>query len=116
MTKLEKSIRREMKYYGPRLRAWHYGVAGYTTGIVPSDFRTLSGIFCDVEGVEVTEIRLYCVGDAEERRDYHGEIIDITELVERYLMGMSEWSLSAQVENIQLFFLLFLLFGVDILR
>lgn len=100
MKKLEKSIRREMKYYGPRLRAGHYGVAGYTTGIVPSDFRTLSGIFCDVDDGEVTGIRLYCVGDAEERRDYYGETIDITEPVERYLMGLSDWDWDAMIREI----------------
>ena len=100
MKKLEKSIRREMKYYGPRLRAGHYGVAGCITGIVPSDFSTISGIFCDVEDGEVTDIRLYCVGDAEERRDYYGESIDITEPVKRYLMGMSEWSWSAMIREI----------------
>lgn len=63
-------------------------------------FRILSGIFCDVEGREVTDIRLYCVGDAEERRDYYGETIDITEPVKRYLMGMSEWSWDAMIKEI----------------
>lgn len=100
MTKLEKSIRREMKYYGPRLRAGHYGVTDYTLGMVPKDFGYICGVFCDVEDGEVTDIRLYCYGDAEERKDYYGESIDITEPVKRYLMGMSEWSWDAMIQEI----------------
>lgn len=99
MTKLEKSIRREMKYYGPRLRSGHYITPGFV-GMVPVDFGTLCGVFCDVGDGEVTDIRLYCVGDAKERRDYYGETIDITEPVKRYLMGMSEWSWSTMIQEI----------------
>lgn len=91
MTKLEKSIRREIKPFGPRLRSGHYGVPRYTVGLVPNDFRTIKTVCCDVENGEVTDIRLYCVGDAMEAHDYHGKSVNITEAVEKYLMESRDW-------------------------
>ena len=62
MTKLNKSIRHSLKSYGPYLRNGHYGVAGYTTGVIPSDYKTISRVCCDVEGGIVTDIRIYGYG------------------------------------------------------
>lgn len=92
MTNLMKSIRHEMNQYGPRLRSGHYGVAGYTTGIVPIDYQTIHSIHCDFESGVVTDIRLYPVGAAMERRDYNGESIDITDPVKEYLCNNLTWA------------------------
>lgn len=101
MTKLNKSIRRCLKGYGPSLRNGHYGVAGYTTGAVPADYQTLHSVWCDVEDGIVTDIRLYAVGDARERRDYYGESTDITAPVEDYLKCNIDWdSMIYEIEKI----------------
>lgn len=91
MTNLNKSIRHCMKSYGPSLRNGHYGVAGYTTGVIPSDYKTISRVCCDVEVGIVTDIRIYGYGDAYERRDYYGESTDITAPVEDYLKCNIDW-------------------------
>lgn len=92
MTNLLKSIRREMKRYGPRLRSGHYGVAGYTTGVIPSDYQTIHSVHCDVESGVVTDIRLYPVGAAMEPCDYYDKSINITHPVEEYLRGNLDWA------------------------
>lgn len=101
MSKLNKSIRHCLKGYGPSLRNGHYGVAGYTTGVIPSDYKTLSRVCCDVEGGIVTDIRSYGYGDAYERRDYYGESTDITAPVEDYLKCNIDWdSMIYEIEKI----------------
>ena len=101
MTKLNKSIRHCMKFYGPDLRNGHYGVAGYTTGVIPSDYKTLSRVCCDIEGGIVTDIRVYGYGDAYERRDYYGESTDITAPIEDYLKCNIDWdSMIYEIEKI----------------
>ena len=101
MTKINKSIRHCMKGYGPRLRNRHYSVAGYTTGVVPNDEATLHSVHCDVENGIVTDIRLYTVGAARERRDYYGESTNITSPVEEYLKCNIDWDeMIAEIENI----------------
>ena len=101
MTKLNKSIRHCMKNYGPSLRNGHYGVAGYTTGAVPADYKTLFRVCCDVEGGIVTDIRIYVYGDAYECRDYYGESTDITVPVEDYLKCNIDWdSMIYEIEKI----------------
>lgn len=95
MNKLEKSIRKEMKYYGDNIRNGHYGVAGFTTGLVPDDYKVIQSVVCDVdfEKKTVTDIRIYGYGDAFLERDYYGESIDITAPVEEYLKKawVSSW-------------------------
>lgn len=101
MTKLNKSIRHCLKGYGPSLRNGHYGVAGYTTGAVPADYQTIHSVWCDVENGIVTDIRLYAVGDARERRDYYGETTNITEPIEDYLKCNIDWdSMIYEIEKI----------------
>lgn len=101
MTRLNKSIRHSLKSYGPYLRNGHYGVAGYTTGVIPSDYKTISRVCCDVEGGIVTDIRIYGYGDAYERRDYYGESTDITAPVEDYLKCNIDWdSMIYEIEKI----------------
>lgn len=92
MTKLNKSIRHYMDYYGPRLRTGHYGVVDYTLGQVPCDFRYVSSVFCDAEDGVCTDIRLNCVGDGIMRSDYQGESINITAPVKSYLTGEFSWN------------------------
>lgn len=100
MTKLEKSIRRGLKYFGPKLRAGQYGVQGYTLGDLPR-LGYISSVHCDVEDGAVTDIRLYCVGDAQERRDYYGESINITEPITSYLQtGPDGWDWDALIQKI----------------
>lgn len=67
MTKLEKSIRRELKHYGPYIRSGYYDSNG-----------RINKVCCDVENGIVTDVRLYTYGQAMERRDYYRESIDIT--------------------------------------
>lgn len=92
MTKLNQSIRHEMKYYGPALRSGHYGALGATVGEIPDDYKTIKSVHCDVKDGIVTDIRLYGVGDSQEARDYHGESIEITEPVESYLRREIDWN------------------------
>lgn len=92
MNKLERSIRHEMKWYGPRLRTGHYGALGNTVGVIPDDFGTIDGVFCDIDNGAVTDIRLYCVGDAKEPRDYHGRSVEITSAVTDYLSEHHDWN------------------------
>lgn len=97
MKKLEKSIRRCMKQYGHALRNRHYGCPeipgeyGGTVGAVPDDYGVVSRVCCDVEDGEVTDIRLYCFGDAMEPADYYRETIDITYPIFDYLSGNVNW-------------------------
>lgn len=91
MTKLEKSIRHELSYIGPGLRAGSYGMAGRHSGILPR--RGLAeSLYCDVDAGQgtVTGIRMYGPGDARERRDHDGESVDITEALEHFLTGNGE--------------------------
>lgn len=101
MTKLEKSIRRELKYFGPKLRAGHWGALGHTMGIVSPNFRYLYRAYCDFDGGEITGVRLYGVGDALTAKDYHGDSIDITGPLESYLRGESGWSWGSLIAGIQ---------------
>lgn len=93
MTKLNKSIRHEMRYYGPRIRAGHYGVARTSSGVgvIPDDFAFIRRVCCDVENGVVTDIRLYAVNDAMEERDYNEESVNITEPVESYVANRIGW-------------------------
>lgn len=89
---LEKSIRREMKFFGPRLRNGHYGVVGYTLGRVPNDFTYIKKVCCNVENGECTDIRFYSFEDAMLACDHYGESIDITKAIHQYLMGSLDWN------------------------
>lgn len=93
MTKLNKSIRHEMRYYGPRIRAGHYGVVGTSSGVgvIPDDFAFIRRVCCDVENGVVTDIRLYAVNDAMEERDYNEKSVNITEPVESYVANQIGW-------------------------
>lgn len=97
MNKLEKSIRHEMKYFGPAIRTGHWGVAGYTTGLVPSNYRTLHRVCCDVDPAKgiVTDIRVYAYGDGMTPDDYYHRSVDITEPVTDYLTqgGDFDWDM-----------------------
>lgn len=79
MNELEKSVRREMKYYESELRAggW-YGFRG-DTGWAPK-YGTIHKICADYDFEEkiVTDIRIYTYGEAMERRDYYNDSINIT--------------------------------------
>lgn len=100
MTKLEKSIRRELKYFGPALRNGHYGLQRYTLGIMPKR-GLISSVHCDVEEGEVTNIRIYCGGDALWYKDYYGDSIEITNAFVTYLKAEDEgWDWDALIRNI----------------
>lgn len=89
MDKLEKSIRHELAYYGPSIRAGHYAATG-STEIAKYGF--VKEMRCDVENGIVTGIRLYTVGDAYVPRDYHEQSIDITDPLIDYLRdGDRSW-------------------------
>lgn len=76
-------------------------MAGYTTGVIPSDYKTISRVCCDVEGGIVTAIRIYGYGDAYERRDYYGETTNITDPIEDYLKCNIDWdSMIYEIEKI----------------
>lgn len=92
MTKLNKSIRHCMDYYGSRLRSGHYGALRHTLGQVPPDFRYVNSVYCDVVNGVCTDIRLYCVGDAVMRSDWEGASINITDPLVSYLKGELNWN------------------------
>lgn len=102
MDKLEKSIRRNMKFYGPALRAGNYWLPGMA-GTLPKNFRGyLKSAFCDYDperGI-VTDIRLYTVGDGIDIRDYRGESIDITEQITEWMRDRDYISWNGMIENI----------------
>ena len=101
MTKLEKSIRHELKFYGSDLRAGRWGVAGYSVGQVPHGFRFLEGAYCDIGDGEVTDIRLYAYGNAYAAKDVNGDSIDITKPIEEYLRGETDRSWDKLIFDIQ---------------
>lgn len=90
MTKLEKSVRHELKYYGTALRNGHYVTLG-TTGRLKYNFQFLKDVYCDFEDGIVTGIRVYGYGDALAVCDYEGSSYDITEPVENYLSQETSW-------------------------
>ena len=88
MRKLENSIRKELKFYGPGLRFGHYGAPGFTAGLLPEKFNGyISSAVAryDKENEVCTEITLYCVGDGFSHDDFYqcdnatGIYCDITE-------------------------------------
>ena len=92
MTKLEKSIRSEMKFWGPRIRAGYYVLRGHT-GDIPKG-GTIKALYASYEDGVVTDIRLYLQGDAWQRRDYEGweGTVDITKALEDYIRSYySTW-------------------------
>ena len=89
MNKLEKSIRRELKYYGAAIRSGHYGVIGHTANMPKKGF--ISCVCADVENGAVSDIRMYVYGDAKLKRDFYGETVDITIPVEEYILQMISW-------------------------
>lgn len=99
MTKLEKSIRHEMKIYGPELRSGkYYGVCGHTVGDVPL-YGFISLVCARVKDGICTDVNIYTVGDAFTRADYYGEdndlgmFVNITEEVENYILDNScDWN------------------------
>lgn len=89
MTKLEKSIRHALAFYGPSIRAGRYWYPG-ESGTPPETWRGfVSSLKTDYDRKTglVTDMRLYTVGDAMERRDYYNQSVDITEPLLRYLSG-----------------------------
>lgn len=100
MKKLEKSIRHELNCYGAGIRAYNYGVPGFSTGIMPKH-GFLDAVYADAENGIVTDIRLYTVGDAKERRDYCGESIDITAAILDYIKNRITWDeMISDIEDI----------------
>lgn len=92
MSKIEKSVRAEMRPYGPALRAGHYAVpGGRRCGDMPK-IGYINSAHMDVEGGVCTDIRVYAVGEAMERRDYHGESANITDEIQDYLEGETDWN------------------------
>lgn len=98
MTKLEKSIRHELAYYGPSLRAGHYEKLG-TTGTLPKR-GYLNQACADIEDGIVTDIRIYTVGDARERRDFYGESCDITSAFDGEYGYLSYWDWDVMIAEI----------------
>ncbi|MBM6725078.1 hypothetical protein [Pseudoflavonifractor phocaeensis] len=94
MTKLERSIRHELSYIGPGLRAGSYGLVGHFVGVMPSR-GLVNALYCDVDtehGI-VSNIRMYGSGDAMERRDYYGESVNITSALDHYFTNHDyEWN------------------------
>lgn len=93
MKKLEKSIRRELSWIGPGLRAGSYGLVGHFAGIMPSR-GLVNALYCDVDAQNgvVTDIRMYGSGDAREARDYYGESVNITSALEKFFADPNcEW-------------------------
>lgn len=89
MSKLEKSVRHEMNHYGAALRSGKYWPFG-ETGVVPCGSRGyVQSAFADVDNGTCTDITIYTVGDARQRK--HAECgdgsVDITECINDYLRG-----------------------------
>lgn len=87
MTKLEKSVRHELSYIGPGLRAGSYGLVGHFVGVMPSR-GLVRALYCDVDtehGI-VSDIRMYGSGDALVYRDYYGESVNITGALDHYFL------------------------------
>lgn len=87
MNKREKSIRHELKFYGPKIRAGHMKIPGETTGWMDEKDFYLASAHADVDvhaGI-VTDIRLYRVGDAKAARDYYGQTLEFTDILYEYI-------------------------------
>ena len=92
MKKLEKSIRHELKDFGPSLRNGHVLVTGHSVGIVGENDYFMQGAYADVDVSEgiVTDIRIYAVGEGRLSRDFNEETLNITEQIEGFLLEHNE--------------------------
>lgn len=92
MKKLEKSIRRELKDFGPSLRNGHVWVTGHSVGIMGENDYFMQGAYADVDVSEgiVTDIRIYAVGEGRLSRDFNEETLNITEQIEGFLLEHNE--------------------------
>ena len=93
MKKLEKSIRRELKPYGPDLRNGHIHSHSSVGLMVHGVDRFLDSAFASVDADHgiVTDIRLYFDGEAIRRDDYYGETVCITDQVCDWISDKTTW-------------------------
>lgn len=81
MTKLEKSIRKEMKYYRNDIR---YGkiVSLGAVGEMPKYYKHLRDAYATINNGICEDINIYGFGDAYERKDYEKATINITDAID----------------------------------
>lgn len=99
MTRLERSVRHELNYYGAKIRAGgHYYVCGYSTGDVPKE-GYISRVCARFKDGICTDVTIYTVGSGYAPDDYYcrsnhlGTYIDITGEIESYIMNrMYDWN------------------------
>lgn len=90
MTKLEKSIRHEMSFYGPRLRAGgHYYVHGMTGDMPKVGY--VSKVCMDISDGICKNITVYTVGDAMDPDHYYGRCSVVTDAVCDFITGDTDW-------------------------
>ncbi len=82
MTKLEKSIRAEMKYYRNDIKSGKLVSLG-AVGIMQKNYKHFRNAFATVEDGICKDIRIYGYQDAYEKRDFWKTTIDITEAIDR---------------------------------
>lgn len=70
------ALRREYRTYG-------------STGLTPQR-TTFNAAYISTEDDGTVSIRVYGVGDAYEARDYHGETISITDIIEAWIKGETD--------------------------
>lgn len=93
MKKLEKSVRHELKTYGPDLRNGHIYNNASAGLMTPGVDRFLDSAFASVDADRgiVTDIRFYFDGEAIRRDDYYGETVCITDQVCDWISDKTTW-------------------------
>lgn len=87
-SKLELSIKRELKHFGYDLRASNYGIAGHGDPGAKPKYGFITHAYLDISPTKgiATRIRLYrCKGECP--RDWYYKSIDITEMLGGYIDG-----------------------------
>lgn len=104
MTMLGKSIRKCMNAYGPALRARKYWTHEMT-GVLPDNFRGyIKKVALDIDQDRriCTDATIYVVGDGMSPEHYHGNCLDVADLVVEWLNGyeIEKWSdLLSEIEK-----------------
>lgn len=100
MTKLEKSVRHCMSYYGQALRARKYIYRGFA-GAIPDNCRGVIHYFsAKIKDGICTNINGYVFGQAMYEEDYYRKNIDITEPVGKLAAHHPEYSWDEMINDI----------------
>lgn len=100
MTKLEKSVRHCMSYYGPALRARKYIYRGFAGAIPDGCMGRIHYFSAKMEDGLCTDINGYVVGQAMNEEDYYRKNIDITEPVGKLAAHYPEYSWDEMISDI----------------